>query len=97
MTLHNPTNSLENPNITITSDEKRKKNKKRKRCGRSDCNKKLKLSDMMCHCKTRFCSRHRLPEMHECSWDPKGKEEMDHYIEKAGLAESIKFSKLQTI
>lgn len=97
MTLHNPPNSLETPNITITSDEQRKKNKKRKRCGRSDCNKKLKLSDMMCHCKTRFCSRHRLPEMHECSWDPKGKEEMDHYIEKAGLAESIKFSKLQTI
>jgi predicted nucleic acid binding AN1-type Zn finger protein len=111
MTLHNPPNSLENPNITITSDEKggsekkpqpkekkqRKKNKKRKRCGHSDCNKKLKLSDMMCHCKTRFCSRHRLPEMHECSWDPKGKEEMDHYIEKAGLVESIKFSKLQTI
>ena len=49
MTLHNPANSLENPNIIITSDEKggdekkiqRKKNKKRKRCGHSDCNKKL--------------------------------------------------------
>jgi len=33
----------------------------------SECNKKLKLSDMECRCKQRFCLTHRLPEDHNCS------------------------------
>ena len=73
------------------------KKKHKKRCTYSDCKKKLKLSDMQCRCMARFCSKHRLPETHECSWNPKGEEEMRNYIDKAGLAESIRFPKLQTI
>ena len=41
------------------------------RCCMSECNKKLKLSDMMCRCKKRYCLKHRLPEDHNCSVDYK--------------------------
>ena len=34
------------------------------------CRKKLTLTDMECSkCKTRFCSAHRLPELHACPHD----------------------------
>lgn len=34
------------------------------------CRKKLTLTDMECaKCKTRFCSAHRLPELHACPHD----------------------------
>ena len=48
-----------------------KKGKKSSRCNLEECNKKLKLSDMMCRCEKRFCSLHRLPEQHTCSIDYK--------------------------
>jgi hypothetical protein len=39
-----------------------------KRC--TCCRKKLTLTDMDCaKCKTRFCSAHRLPELHACPHD----------------------------
>ena len=41
------------------------------RCCMPECNKKLKLSDMECRCKQRFCLTHRLPEDHNCSVDYK--------------------------
>ena len=41
------------------------------RCDFSECNKKLKLSDMECRCGKRFCVKHRLPEDHFCCIDYK--------------------------
>ena len=41
-----------------------------KRCGCGACRKKLTLTDMDCaKCKTRYCSAHRLPELHACPHD----------------------------
>lgn len=41
-----------------------------KRCAGTECRKKLTLTDMECaKCKTRFCSSHRLPELHACPHD----------------------------
>lgn len=77
--------------------EKKKKDKKKKRCSMSGCNKKLKLSDMNCKCKKRFCSLHRLPETHECSWNHKSNEEMMIYKNKSGLNQDAKFKKFEQI
>ena len=71
--------------------------KKKERCFYADCRKKLKLTDMNCKCEHRFCSKHRLPETHKCSWNPKCKSEMIIYKEKAGLVESVVFQKMQRI
>ena len=40
-----------------------------KRCEKSGCKKKLKLTDMSCVCGKTFCINHRLPESHCCSYD----------------------------
>lgn len=40
------------------------------RCG--SCRKKLTLTDMECRCKVRFCSAHRMPEEHACTFDHRG-------------------------
>tara|TARA_Y100000996_G_C22416523_1_gene599550 strand:+ start:73 stop:267 length:195 start_codon:yes stop_codon:yes gene_type:complete len=40
------------------------------------CKKKLKLTDMKCRCGYKFCSSHRLPEQHNCTYDFK-KERVD--------------------
>ena len=37
----------------------------------SQCNKKLGLSTFKCKCALVFCSQHRLPEEHECTYDHK--------------------------
>jgi len=33
------------------------------------CQKRLTLTDDDCRCGTRYCSAHRLPEAHNCSYD----------------------------
>jgi predicted nucleic acid binding AN1-type Zn finger protein len=38
------------------------------------CQRKLALSDMACRCGDRYCSTHRLPETHACSFDYKAHE-----------------------
>ena len=43
----------------------------KKRCACEGCNIKLLLTDMPCKCEKRFCSRHRVPEDHKCSFDYK--------------------------
>jgi predicted nucleic acid binding AN1-type Zn finger protein len=40
-----------------------------KTCGFLNCNKKLKLCDIKCRCELTFCSIHRLPETHNCSYN----------------------------
>lgn len=41
------------------------------KCNLDTCNTKLKLYDMECRCKHKYCSEHRLPESHSCSFDYK--------------------------
>ena len=71
--------------------------KKKNRCAFEGCRKKLKLTDMDCKCKNRFCSLHRLPETHNCSWDPKSENEMNIYKEKSGLNQVSTFAKMERI
>ena len=71
--------------------------KKKKRCTLHGCRKKLKLTDMDCKCKNRFCSLHRLPETHNCSWDPKNENEMNIYKERSGLNKVSSFAKMERI
>ena len=39
------------------------------RCSHTDCRVKLMLTDMACKCESRFCSMHRMPESHKCTFD----------------------------
>ena len=57
---------------------------KKNRCFHSDCKKKLSLCDITCKCKERFCSQHRLPEDHACTYDFKkaGKTELENSMPK---------------
>ena len=58
--------------------------KKRKRCNHTSCHKKLKLSNIRCRCKHRFCAHHRLPEQHECSYNFKN-ETKEAFMKRVGL------------
>jgi predicted nucleic acid binding AN1-type Zn finger protein len=40
-----------------------------KKCCMEGCKKKLMLSDYPCKCSQIFCSAHRFPETHSCSFD----------------------------
>jgi hypothetical protein len=40
-----------------------------KRCCEGTCKKKLALSDFPCKCGKKFCSAHRIPEVHHCTYD----------------------------
>ena len=40
-----------------------------KKCCMEGCKKKLMLSDYPCKCSQMFCSAHRFPETHSCSFD----------------------------
>lgn len=53
------------------------------RCG--VCRKKLKLTDLACRCSARFCSQHRPPEEHSCTYDFKaaGRAHLTKQLEKA--------------
>ena len=39
------------------------------RCSHPECNKKLKLTDVLCRCEKRFCDRHRYAETHNCTFN----------------------------
>jgi len=78
-------------------NNKKKKNKNKKRCAHLNCNKKLKITDMNCKCHKIFCSLHRLPEMHNCSWNHKSNAEMNLYKEKSGLNHDARFKKIEQI
>ena len=39
------------------------------RCGGPNCKVKLLLTDYACKCANRFCSQHRQPETHACTYD----------------------------
>jgi predicted nucleic acid binding AN1-type Zn finger protein len=50
----------------IIEDNKKITNNK---CYHTSCNAKLKLTDFDCKCTNRFCMKHRMPELHNCSYD----------------------------
>jgi len=64
--------------------EKKEKKKSRKRCQFDGCRVKLKLTDMECRCKNRYCTKHRLPETHKCVYDYKNIN-MKDFCKHAGL------------
>ena len=77
-------------------EKKEKKHKKsKKRCNLKCCKKKLKLSDLECNCGLRFCSKHRLPELHFCTQNIKVKNK-EKYLKKVQLGggEVIKIDKI---
>ena len=79
------------------ANKERKSKKRKKRCALDGCKRKLKLTDMKCRCNSIYCSRHRLPEKHQCSWNPKSESEMESYKHLAGLNNIILFSKMERI
>ena len=75
--------------------EKKIHKKSKKRCNFIGCKKKLKLSDLECNCGFRFCSKHRLPELHLCIQNFKEKNR-EKYLKKVQLGggEVIKIDKI---
>ena len=73
-------------NLKKSTVGKKIKKKKKKRCFLGCCNKKLKLTDIKCgKCNNQYCCFHRLPEVHECSWNPRGNKEMKQFKKLSGL------------
>ncbi len=54
--------------------------KKPKRCQMDGCRKKLLLTDYQCRCQKYFCSLHRLPEKHQCTFNYKEERNDDKLI-----------------
>ena len=65
-----------------------------KKCCLEACKKKLLLSDFPCKCSQIFCSAHRVPEVHACSFDFK-KAASDQLAKRLGSA--VIGKKLDTI
>lgn len=62
-----------------------------KKCCLEACKKKLLLSDYPCKCSRIFCSAHRIPEVHACTYDFKsaGREELKKKIGSAVIAKKL--------
>jgi len=52
-----------------TIQSQSQKQSRPKKCCMEGCKKKLMLSDYPCKCSQIFCSAHRFPETHSCSFD----------------------------
>ena len=76
--------------------KKKKKKKSKKRCWLDGCNAKLKLTDMECKCKHRFCAKHRMIEQHQCEY-LKNTSNKDIYLAKMQGLGGGSFTKLQTM
>ena len=64
--------SLETNTCPKVNAGKEKKAKKKKNvCQHKGCKKKLTLMSYACQCQKKFCSEHRLPEDHACTFDYK--------------------------
>ena len=74
-----------------------KKKKKKNRCSLKGCKRKLKLTNMACRCKNRYCDKHRLPESHNCKWDPRSSVEIENYKKNCCLNVTAHFSKIDKI
>ena len=69
MSLLNDKVNKEQPNCTDVEKSTKPVLKKKKRCFYNGCKKKITLVDFPCKCEHIFCSLHRLPENHECTFD----------------------------
>lgn len=58
------------------------------------CEKKVGVLGFTCKCSKVFCSIHRLPEQHECSFDHKG---YDRKVLKENIFVDCNFQKIQKI
>ena len=76
--------------------KKKKKKKSKKRCWMDGCNAKLKLTDMECKCKHRFCAKHRMMEQHQCEY-LKNTSNKDIYLAKMQGLGGGSFTKLETM
>jgi predicted nucleic acid binding AN1-type Zn finger protein len=47
------------------------KKKKKNKCSMPGCNKKLNIISFTCKCEKKYCSIHRMPESHACTFDYK--------------------------
>jgi len=66
--------------------------KKSMKCSLEGCKKKLKLTDFSCRCDKRFCSIHRMPETHNCSYNFKKElcdSDKEKIMKKNGLGGGI--------
>lgn len=66
-------NTMDNNNTMDKINDMKKKNNKRKRCGHDECNIKVGFVDLVCECGIKYCSKHRLPEYHNCNYNYKEK------------------------
>ena len=73
------------------------KKKKKNRCSLKGCKRKLKLTNIECRCKNRFCDKHRLPESHNCKWNFKSNSEIEEYKKNTCLNVTAHFSKIDKI
>ncbi len=61
------------------------------RCSHQDCNKKLKLIQFKCKCNKVFCMKHKMPEIHNCSFDYTAIDNLCQKIENSRcIADKIK-------
>ena len=100
--LLNENTKEENTKTENKQDEKnksveKKKKKKKNRCAFKGCKKKLKMINLKCRCKNRFCDKHRLPESHDCKWNPRSDAEIENYKKNCCLNVTAHFSKIDKI
>ena len=73
MINNNMEDSISNVSLNLYTSNKKNNGKieksKKKRC--KVCNKKLGLLGFECKCGHQYCSKHRMPEDHECNIDYK--------------------------
>ena len=50
-------------------DSGKTRKKKRLCCAAKDCKKKINLLSLTCKCEKVFCTEHRMPEEHKCTFD----------------------------
>ena len=55
------------------------------KCPHADCKKKISLVDFPCKCKAVYCSAHRAPETHACTFDYR-KEQKDSLLQYMSTA-----------
>ena len=58
-----------NKTTVPTSKVSGKAGKKRKCCAVKGCKKKITLLSFTCKCEKVFCTEHRMPEEHQCTFD----------------------------
>lgn len=57
------------------------------------CNRRLNITAIVCRCGDKFCAKHRLAELHDCSYDYK-KEGREHLSKSVVGCNAIKVDKI---